>query len=164
LVEVSERDVRSEPECHERSALTIIHPPYFNAYRYSSINSFEMAWLGIIPRDVRRHEIREAFKTASIEKVDRYVHDMVDALTHTAAVTRPGGVVGLMIGDTILRGEYLPIVRAIVEGLPSTLSLREVALRVPRHTEATWVASQRRNGREIGTKLYDFVLTFTVAD
>jgi site-specific DNA-methyltransferase (cytosine-N4-specific) len=161
-VDVRQWDVLCAPPACEPAALTIVHPPYFNAYRYSSINSFEMAWLGFPPAGVRRREIREAFKTATREKVERYVEDMVSALSNVAATTR-GGVLALMIGDTILRGEYLSVVRSIVEQLPKELCLDEVALRVPRHTEATWVASQRRTGREIGAKLYDFVLTFSVA-
>lgn len=161
-VNVAERDVRDVVESLDPADLTIVHPPYFNAYRYSSINSFEMAWLGYPKAEVRRGEIREAFKTATVEKVERYVQDMVESLASVASMTRVGGVVGLMIGDTILRGEYLPVVRSIIDQLPSSLSLDEVALRVPRHTEASWVASQRRTRSEVGTKIYDFVLTLSV--
>ncbi len=163
LVQVEQRNLLETPTTCEPAALTIVHPPYFNAYRYSSINSFEMAWLGYPPADVRRQEIREAFKTATRGKVERYVEEMSRALANAVATTRTGGTVGLMIGDTILRGDYIPVVRSVLDRSPRQLSLQEVALRVPRHTEATWVASQRRTGRQVGTKLYDFVLTFAVA-
>lgn len=161
-VSVAERDGRST-QCQDQSAaLTILHPPYFNAYRYSSINSFEMAWLGFPPSDTRRYEIREAFKTASIDKVPAYLEDIERLLESAARGTTLGGTVALMIGDTVLRGQYLPIVHSVIERLPRNLVLSKVALRVPRHTEAAWVTSQRRSGKDIGVKLYDFVLTFRV--
>jgi hypothetical protein len=162
-VKVSQLDALV-PQSHAApAALTILHPPYFNAYKYSSINSFEMAWLGYLRADVRKAEIREAFKTATTEKVAAYVDDIENLLMNASNTTAPGGTVGLMIGDTVLRGEYLPIVARIIDRLPAGLGLASVALRIPRHTEATWVTSQRRNSGDIGVRISDFVLTFTVS-
>jgi hypothetical protein len=35
-----------DAKVERKSKLVIYHPPYFNAYKYTSINSLEMAWLG----------------------------------------------------------------------------------------------------------------------
>src|SRR5207249_4847315 len=99
FVEVNERNVCVEATASEPAVLSIIHPPYFNAYRYSSINSFEMAWLGFPPAEVRRNEIREAFKSATREKVSAYLEDIGRSLVHVADTTARGGTVALMIGD-----------------------------------------------------------------
>jgi hypothetical protein len=122
-----------------------------------------MAWLGFPPATIRPQEIREAFKTATREKSEQYVEDIARLLVSAANTTLDGGTVAVMIGDTVLRGEYLQIVRRVLDRLPPALCLQETAVRVPRHTEATWVTSQRRNGQELGAKLYDFILTFSVS-
>jgi DNA methylase len=158
-VEVEEMDMR-EPQRPYETPLAILHPPYFNAYRYSSVNSLELAWLGVSHADVRRGEVREFFKVGKGENLLRYVADMRAVLANAAGLTAAGGVVALMIGDTALRGEYVPVVRTLLDQLPETLALDSIAVRVPRFTEATWVASQRRKGGDVGIKLMDYVLTF----
>lgn len=145
-----------------KAALVIIHPPYFNAYRYSRINSLELAWLGCQPAEVRPSEVREFFKVGKPEKLSQYLDDMHTALVNAAKLSRPGGTVALMIGDTILRGEHLPVTRRLLDRLAgSGLALRKIALRVPRHSEASWVASQRRDAGRLGVPLCDYVLVFS---
>lgn len=165
-VDVAPHDLRHPaPEAlHRQADLVILHPPYFNAYRYSSVNALEMAWLGHAPQAVVPAEVREFFKVGKAEKAEFYVADMVRAVTNAAAVVRPGGVLAVMIGDTIIKGEFIPITRRLLDALcrevPS-LALQRLALRVPRFTEATWVASQRRSRDRIGhNALADYVLTW----
>jgi hypothetical protein len=43
-------------------------------------------------------------------------------------------------------------------GAGSRLALDRVVLRVPKYTEASWVASQRRRSDRIGVTLNDFIL------
>jgi hypothetical protein len=74
-VEVSFIDMR-RPACSKRAPLVILHPPYFNSYRYSSVNSLELAWLGVSPGDVRRNEVQEFFKVGKEENRSRYLDDM----------------------------------------------------------------------------------------
>ena len=156
-VEVSSGDLRHRP--HDPPApLVVLHPPYFNNYRYSGVQSLELAWLGYDHRAVNRGEVREFFKVGVPENAARYVEDMHRVLANAAHLVTPGGVLALVIGDTVLREKHLPITRQVLDG-PHGLRLEGVAVRVPRFTEASWVASQRRTGALVGVKVSDFILT-----
>lgn len=141
--------------------LLIAHPPYFNNYRYSGVNSLELAWLGCDHSKIRKQEIRESFKVGNPEKVAAYIDDMHLAVSNMVREVAHGGHLALMIGDTTLRGTYIPTTSMLLSRmrrLPVTLDM--AALRVPQFTEATWVASQRRTGVTVGVTLCDFVLIF----
>lgn len=155
-------DAKTPPPSDRRFRLAITHPPYFNNYRYSAINSLELAWLGVAPKDVRGREIREAFKVGKPEKVTDYVADLAATVEAIAAQLEPGGVLALMMGDTFIRGSYIDVTRRLLRAIEARAPLRleRVVLRVPQYTEASWVASQRRTGDRIGVTLCDFVLLF----
>jgi hypothetical protein len=159
-VRVAARDLRQPPAARDRgrAALVIAHPPYFNAYRYSRINALELAWLGIEPAAVRPAEVREFFKVGKPEKLAFYLEDMAQALEQAARLLRPGGLLAVMIGDAVLRGEQLPVVRPLLQRLGPGLHLERLALRRPRHAEASWVASQRRGAGRLGVALCEYVL------
>ena len=140
-------------------ALCILHPPYFSNYRYSRVNSLELAWLGVDHTTIRRDEVREFFKTGGASNVPVYVNDILAVLRIAADEVRPGGNIALMIGDSVFRGEYLRITDLLLSSVCHIGLLVElVALRVPRFTEASWVASQRRTGGKVGVVLCDFVI------
>jgi len=156
-------DVRLAPATSvpegETAPLCILHPPYFNNYKYSSVSSLELAWMGVDPKHVRREEIREAFKVGGIDNARRYVSDMLAVLASCAGRVHRGGRLALMIGDATFRGEYLPLTRELVAGAREFgLEPELVAVRVPKFTEASWVASQRRTKSRIGVSLHDFVV------
>ncbi len=143
----------------EAARLCILHPPYFNNYKYSAVSSLELAWMGVDHNVVRRSEVREYFKVGGVDNVQRYVADMLAVLARCAARVPAGGRVALMVGDATFRGEYLPITRELVDGARAFgLSPELVAVRVPKFTEASWVASQRRTKGRIGVSLHDFVV------
>lgn len=156
---VAEGDLRATQH-GEQAPLVILHPPYFNAYRYSSVNSLELAWLGVPHAETRKGEVREFFKVGDRANAPRYVDDMVCVLDNAADLVAPEGHLALMIGDTQLQGEYVPVVEELLARMRAPLTLTRVAVRVPRFTEATWVASQRRTREQVGVTLFDFVLTF----
>jgi len=165
-VRIEALDAKVRPRAARRFRLAIVHPPYFNNYKYSAINSLELAWLGFAPRSVRGEEIRESFKIGKPERVDDYVDDLARALAAVASQLEPGGVLALMMGDTTIRGTYIDVTRRLlsaIDGTDAALRLDRVVLRVPRYTEASWVASQRRTGDRVGIALDDFVLLFTRA-
>lgn len=164
-VHVGLHDMRTPPlpSLNRKAKLVILHPPYFNGYRYSTINALEMAWLGISITDVRNAEIREYFKVGKIDNVTRYVSDMKDALLSALTMVIPEGYLALMIGDTMIRGEYIPVVRMLLSSISLTdVKIKGIALRVPRHTEASWVTSQRRKSGNLGITLCDYILLFRV--
>ena len=103
--------------------------------------------------------MREFFKVGKPEKVEFYLQDMAAAIENAAALVRPGGVIALMIGDTVLRGEHICVLKNLLGKIKKeTLSVEKIALRVPRYTEATWVASQRRKEGRLGATLCDYVV------
>ena len=72
-------DMRDQKfHCYQDAAsLVILHPPYFNSYKYSSINSLESGWLGIDRSSFRSGEIKEFFKVGKPEKYADYVEDIL---------------------------------------------------------------------------------------
>lgn len=146
--------------------LTILHPPYFNAYKYSSVNSLELAWLGVDQAIVRKNEVREFFKIGKPEKVEFYIDDMANVLDAVTKSMKPGGVMGMMIGDTIIKGEYIPVTRMLIDRYLAAnpeVSVEKVVLRVPKFTEASWSTSQRRTSEKVGISLNDFIIVFKKA-
>lgn len=145
---------------HESKAkLVILHPPYFNSYKYSSVNSLEMGWLGYDRNQYNKKEVKEFFKVGKPENYERYVEDMSTALGNALNMLVPGGLLGLMIGDTIMKGEYIQVTKSLMGKLDSEkYEISKVAIRVPKYTEATWVASQRRDSNNIGITLSDYIV------
>ena len=145
---------------HEGKAkLVILHPPYFNSYKYSSVNSLEMGWLGYDRNQYNKKEVKEFFKVGKPENYERYVEDMSLALDNALNMLVPGGLLGLMIGDTIMKGEYIQVTKSLMEKVDTDkYEICKVAIRVPKYTEATWVASQRRDSNNIGITLSDYIV------
>ena len=142
-----------------KAKLVILHPPYFNSYKYSSVNSLEMGWLGYDRNQCNKKEVKEFFKVGKPENYERYVKDMSFALNNALNMLVPGGVLGLMIGDTIMKGEYIQVTRSLIDKLDSDkYEISKVVMRVPKYTEATWVASQRRDSNNIGITLSDYIV------
>lgn len=152
--------VESVPDKYNNMAeLLILHPPYFNSYKYSSINSLELAWLGMNYHEVRKNEVKEFFKVGKPENAERYVEDMLNVINNASNILKQGKILALMIGDTIMKGQHLRVTREIIDRLDKELFKVElIALRVPKYTEAAWVASQRRKANDIGITLYDYIV------
>lgn len=143
----------------ETAKLVILHPPYFNSYKYSSVNSLETGWLGINRNEYNKQEVKEFFKVGKPENAGKYVDDMSIALSNALSMLDSNGVLAMMIGDTIMKGEYIPVTRMLLEKTDlSDYIVETVAIRVPKYTEATWVASQRRDSNNIGITLYDYII------
>ncbi|HNX82687.1 MAG TPA: DNA methyltransferase [Candidatus Omnitrophota bacterium] len=141
--------------------LIICHPPYFNVYKFSTIFSLELPWLGISNKELSKNEVREFFKIGKEENVHKYVDDMADSIRALSSQINKKTYFSLMIGDTRLRGKHIPTTRLLLDCLRDIdLELINIAIRRPKFTEASWVASQRREGDKVGIVLSDFILTF----
>jgi len=138
--------------------LIICHPPYFNSYKYSGVNSLELAWMDIDHAQIRKTEIREAFKVGKPEKVVEYVADMKQGLLNLKKIIKKDGRLVLMIGDTVIKGQYIPVTKMLLNELKNDYSVEYSALRIPKFTEASWAASQRRKGHQVGINLCDLVI------
>jgi hypothetical protein len=145
-----------------KSNLVIYHPPYFNAYKYTSINSLEMAWLGFPRKETRSEEIREFFKIGKPENAEIYVQDMVESLVNISKTVAKNGVVAMMIGDALLKGSHIDVTAQILDRVDSLYSVEKVVLRIPKYTEATWASSQRRSSANLGITMYDFVVILRI--
>jgi len=142
----------------KRSKLIICHPPYFNSYKYSGVNSLELAWLGVDHATIRKSEVRESFKVGKVEKVEEYLADMEQGVRNLGSYLEPKGIIALMIGDTMIKGQYVPVTHKLIERLKDIYTVEKSALRIPKFTESSWAASQRRKGSEVGINLCDLVI------
>lgn len=143
--------------------LIIVHPPYFNSYKYSSVTSLELSWMRINHAEVRKNEVREFFKVGKAENITHYVDDMYSTLNNIVATLLPDGVMGLMIGDTVIKGEYIRAAKMLLDKFLAdnpSIAVEKVVLRVPKYTEASWTASQRRTRDKVGVSLNDFIIVF----
>lgn len=162
-LEIEERDAGAPLPFGTSNKLIIVHPPYFNSYKYSSINSLELSWMKVNHADVRKSEVREFFKVGKAENVSRYVEDMSNTLNNIVSTLIPGGIMGLMIGDTVIKGEYIPTAKMLLDKFLTdnpSIEVVNVVLRVPKYTEASWTASQRRTSEKVGVSLNDFIIVF----
>ena len=144
-----------------KTNLLICHPPYFNVYKYSSIFKFEMLWTGFSPKQVRPKELRESFKIGKEERVHLYVEDLVKSVNNSASTVAIGGRFVLMMGDTTLREERINTTSLFIKALEASKSnfeIEEFIIRVPKHTEASYAAGQRRDGEQVGVKLQDHII------
>lgn len=158
-VRVEQRSILDVPNKNsKRSRLIICHPPYFNSYKYSGVNSLELAWLGINHANVRKGEVRESFKVGKAEKVEEYLVDMEQGMRNLGTYLETGGRIALMIGDTVIKGQYIPVTRKLIERLGDMYQVEKSALRIPKFTEASWAASQRRKGGDVGVNLCDLIV------
>lgn len=158
-VKVQQRSLlSSESESEPVSNLVIYHPPYFNAYKYTSINSLEMAWLDLPRRATRSSEIREFFKVGKPENAGTYVEDIVITLENIRRHVKRNGVVAMMIGDALMKEQHIDVTARILDQINDVYSIEKVALRVPKFTEATWASSQRRGKGQLGITMYDYVV------
>lgn len=161
FIQIINDDIR-EIQKHKykgKAQLVILHPPYFNSYKYSSINCLESGWLDFQRSEVRPHEIREFFKVGKPEKFIEYVDDMEDALNNSLSFLKKDGVLALMIGDTVIKGKYIPVTNTLISRIDSKkYKVEKIAIRVPRYTEASWVTSQRRKANGIGITINDFII------
>ena len=162
-LEIGIHDACAEFDIGETNDLIIVHPPYFNSYKYSSVNSLELSWMQINHADVRKIEVREFFKVGKAEKVELYVEDMKRSLDNVVTTLKPGGTMSLMIGDTIIKGEYIRSTKLLLDKFlmgNSRIQIEKIVLRVPKYTEASWSASQRRTSDKVGISLNDFIVVF----
>jgi DNA modification methylase len=144
-----------------KADLVILHPPYFNSYKYSSINSLELYWMNFDHAEIRKKEIREFFKVGKIENYKKFVDDMSKCLENAFNMLKKNGHLALMMGDTTIRGKYVRVVyETIIASKIKKSSIKTVALRVPKYTEASWATSQRRIKKNIGITLNDFIIIF----
>jgi len=142
-----------------RYKLIILHPPYFNSYKYSSVNSLEAFVMGIDVDEFRKQEVREFFKVGKAENHKKYIEDMTNIINHSYKILKKNGYLAIMFGDAFIKDEYIQVVRKTLEKIKiKKKNIHKIVLRVPKFTESSWVSSQRRKGNAVGINLFDYVV------
>lgn len=139
--------------------LVIYHPPYFNAYKYSSINSLELAWIQQDRKGFSKQEIREFFKVGKPENSKFYVEDMAKSILNLRKFMGKNTRLAIMIGDALMKEQHLTVTREIIDLISEHFEVERTVLRVPKYTEASWATSQRRSSGSLGITMFDFILT-----
>jgi len=139
--------------------LVIYHPPYFNAYKYSSINSLELAWIEQDRKGFSKQEIREFFKVGKPENSKYYVEDMAKSILNLKKFMGKNTRLAIMIGDALMKEQHLTVTREIIDLVSPHFEVERTVLRVPKYTEASWATSQRRSSGSLGVTMFDFILT-----
>ena len=142
-----------------KADLVILHPPYFNSYKYSSITSLETFWMNIDHATIRKNEVREFFKIGKPENHKKFVSDMSITLNNAMDMLKKGGHLAFMMGDSIIKGQYIELMKKTLDQAKiKKTQIKTIALRVPKFTEASWASSQRRLKNAVGIDLNDFVI------
>jgi len=158
-VEVRLHDSRQSFLEDKFTNLVICHPPYFNVCKYASVLKYELLWIGADYLSTRMRELRDGFKIGKAELVSSYVEDMALVISNCSRILVPGGWLILMIGDTEIREKRIQTSLMVAERAENLgLKLRRVIFRVPKYTEASYAATQRRTAAEVGVKFADHLL------
>ena len=121
--------------------------------------SLEAFWMGIDHANVRPEEVKEFFKIGKPEKHKIFIEDIIRVLNNSLEVVGNGGHLALMIGDAFIKGNYIQIVKPLIESLDKKMyQIQTIAIRVPKYTEASWASSQRRSEKKLGINLNDFII------
>lgn len=159
-VHVQKADILNNESLEKMNAdLVIYHPPYFNAYKYSSINSLELAWIQQERKGFSKQEIREFFKVGKPENSKFYVEDMAKSILNLQKFMGKNTRLAIMIGDALMKEQHLTVTREIIDLVSEHFEVERTVLRVPKYTEASWATSQRRSSGSLGITMFDFILT-----
>jgi hypothetical protein len=63
------------------------------------------------------------------------------------------------VGDTVIRGEHIPVTSRLLKSIPSkAYEVERLLIRIPKYTEASYSAAQRRDKSKVGVKMPDHLL------
>ena len=83
---------------------------------------------------------------------------MICVLTNINNLLDSNGRLALMIGDTVIKEKYIPVTKMLIDEVSNIFDVELSSLRIPKFTEASWVASQRRKSGNVGINLCDLIV------
>jgi len=87
-------------------SLVVTSPPYPNSYDYHLYQRFRLFWLGEGPKVLRDLEIGSHLKNQSdANPIRTYLNDMEVVLNNLSRVLRQGGLVAMVVGSGVHKGE-----------------------------------------------------------
>jgi site-specific DNA-methyltransferase (cytosine-N4-specific) len=97
--------------------LILTSPPYMNSYDYYLYHKLRMFWLGYDHKIVQNSEIGSRNRHCDqSEGLDSYRHSIKSCLQNFKRVLKPSGILAIVIGDSIYKGELIPM-DSIYDGL-----------------------------------------------
>tara|TARA_Y100001936_G_C16081049_1_gene677857 strand:+ start:228 stop:1400 length:1173 start_codon:yes stop_codon:yes gene_type:complete len=135
----------------------ICHPPYYNLYKYSSIFKFEMLWSGVNYYETKKDEVFEGFKLGNAEKVNMYCNDMNKILEEISRVMKKRRYCILMMGDAAIKGKRVNTTSLLLKN-QKKFDVEKIIVRIPKYTEASYAATQRRNKENVGVNIPDHLV------
>lgn len=158
-IELHQADARATQLADGSTDLSFCHPPYFALYRFSAdVLRFELEIGGFSRRGINQHEIREGWKSGDSGNLDLYVSDMGAVFVEARRVTKPDGVLALVVSNSTLGDAQLPVVDRLAE------AAERVGWRVAEHLIRPMhhgSASYHRSARTDKVVQQDHVLLFT---
>ena len=151
------RNAKNLPIKDSTIGLTICHPPYYNLYRYSSIFKFEMLWTGVNYLGTKTDEIFEGFKMGNIEGVQKYIFDMEIILNEIKRVLKKRRYCVLMIGDAVIKNTRVNTTSSLLKKV-NGFEVEKIIVRIPKFTEASYAATQRRSKSDVGVNIPDHLV------
>ena len=142
----------------EKADFTFFHPPYFALYKYSSdVLRFELEWAMFKRKEIQKKEIEDGFKTTNADLMYVYVDDLVQCIENGFCFTKEENCLGIVIGNSTLREEQLPIIPTLFEKCNEKgIKCERVIERPIEHSQATYHKSANPN---INSKV-DYILIF----
>ena len=150
-------DARNIPLENESAGLVICHPPYYNLYKFSSIFKFEMLWLGLPYKEIKKSEVREGFKLGSITGVQKYVFDMHEIMNEAYRILKRNRYCVLMMGDAVIKNTRVNTTSLLLKNL-TKFEVEKIIVRIPKFTEASYSAGQRRKKEQVGVNIPDHLI------
>ena len=151
------RNAKNLPIKDSTIGLTICHPPYYNLYKYSSIFKFEMLWTGVNYLGTKTDEIFEGFKMGNIEGVQKYIFDMEIILNEIKRVLKKRRYCVLMIGDAVIKNTRVNTTSSLLKKV-NGFEVEKIIVRIPKFTEASYAAAQRRSKSDVGINMPDHLV------
>lgn len=104
--------------------LIVTSPPYANTYDYYLYHKFRKRWLGIDVQFAQLNEIGSRREYSSLkENPKKWALDLELCFSEMARVLKQGGMMVLVLGDSVIRGRLLKMDR-ITAGMASKLGLK----------------------------------------
>jgi DNA modification methylase len=113
-------DARALPLEDSNVDVVVTSPPYANSHDYYLYNKLRMFWLDHDVREVQTGEIGSRNKHSDLKQgVGVYADAMSAVLAECRRVMRCGGPAAIVVGDSVVRGEFYDMA-AVFEGIASS--------------------------------------------
>lgn len=104
-VQIHCADARVLPVKDRTIGMVVTSPPYANAHDYYLYNKLRLFWLGFDVRSIQGAEFGSRNKHSDLKYgIEAYLEAMGLVIAECYRVIQPGGVLALVVGDSVIRG------------------------------------------------------------